>query len=152
MPEVDAVRLRSCRGRDEWPVLVQVWRSAVEATHDFLTADDVAGYRDRLATEFLPAVQVTVAEIDGRVVGFAGQAGRRLEMLFVDAACRGLGVGSALLAAAMSTTPDLLVDVNEQNPQAVGFYLRHGLRVVGRSATDGEGRPFPLLHLAATAS
>lgn len=152
MPEVDAVRLRPCRGRDEWPVLVQVWLSAVEATHDFLTADDIAGYRARLATEFLPAVQVTVAEIDGRVVGFAGQTGRRLEMLFVDAGSQGLGAGSALLAAAMSAAPDLLVDVNEQNPQAVGFYLRHGLRVVGRSPTDGEGRPFPLLHLAATTS
>ena len=39
------------------------------------------------------------------------------------------------------------VDVNEQNPQAVGFYLRMGFAVVGRSETDDADRPFPILHL-----
>jgi putative acetyltransferase len=41
----------------------------------------------------------------------------------------------------------LTVDVNEQNPAAVGFYERLGFVVVGRSPRDGSGRPFPLLHL-----
>jgi hypothetical protein len=39
------------------------------------------------------------------------------------------------------------VDVNEQNPQAMGFYLRMGFAVAGRSETDDVGRPFPILHL-----
>jgi hypothetical protein len=39
------------------------------------------------------------------------------------------------------------VDVNEQNPQAVGFYLHIGCEVVGRSELDGMGKPYPLLHL-----
>ncbi len=42
----------------------------------------------------------------------------------------------------------LTVDVNEQNEQAVGFYAHTGFIVTGRSATDGEGRPYRLLHLA----
>ena len=41
----------------------------------------------------------------------------------------------------------LVVDVNEQNPQALQFYLAEGFQVVGRSELDGGGRPFPLLHL-----
>lgn len=40
------------------------------------------------------------------------------------------------------------VDVNEQNEQALGFYRRLGFAQVGRSPLDGEGRPYPLLHLA----
>jgi putative acetyltransferase len=44
----------------------------------------------------------------------------------------------------------LTVDVNEQNPEAVAFYLALGFHVVGRSATDAEGRPFPLLRLSET--
>jgi putative acetyltransferase len=39
------------------------------------------------------------------------------------------------------------LDVNEQNEQAVGFYRRLGFEVVGRSAEDGLGQPFPLLHM-----
>ena len=40
-----------------------------------------------------------------------------------------------------------LVDVNEQNEQAVGFYLRLGFVVISRSACDDTGRSYPILHL-----
>ena len=39
------------------------------------------------------------------------------------------------------------LDVNEQNPQAVGFYEHEGFVVAGRSPVDDAGRPFPLLHM-----
>jgi putative acetyltransferase len=39
------------------------------------------------------------------------------------------------------------VDVNEQNPQGVGFYRHMGFEQVGRSELDGQGNPFPLLHM-----
>jgi len=40
-----------------------------------------------------------------------------------------------------------MVDVNEQNPDAIKFYLAAGFTIVGRSPLDSGGRPFPLLHL-----
>lgn len=39
------------------------------------------------------------------------------------------------------------VDVNEQNPQAIGFYEHIGVKVTGRSPLDGQRKPFPLLHM-----
>ena len=39
------------------------------------------------------------------------------------------------------------VDVNEQNPQGVAFYRHMGFEQVGRSELDGQGNPFPLLHM-----
>jgi len=42
------------------------------------------------------------------------------------------------------------VDVSEQNPEALAFHLANGFIIVGRSALDGGGRPFPLLHLRET--
>ncbi len=39
------------------------------------------------------------------------------------------------------------VDVNEQNPQAVGFYEHMGFRLVSKSELDGEGKPYPILHM-----
>jgi putative acetyltransferase len=68
-------------------------------------------------------------------------------MLFVEPARRGQGIGSSLLNHARQRHGTLTLDVNEQNPKARGFYLHHGFKEIGRSATDSAGRPFPLIHL-----
>lgn len=133
---------------DDHPALVRVWRSSVDATHDFLAAADRGAIESRLASDYFPQVRLTVAEVDGAVAGFAGTAGEDLAMLFVHADNRGQGVGCALLDHAVRDLGVRTVDVNEQNEQAVGFYAHSGFTVTGRSETDGEGRPYPLLHLA----
>jgi len=149
MSGVTEIELRRCAGEHEFARLVEVWRSAVRATHRFLTADDIAFYEGRMAQVYLPAVDLTVAVTGGRIVGFSGLADGRLEMLFVEDEYRGTGVGSVLPADAVRRYPALTLDVNEQNPSAVAFYRRRGFVVTGRSETDGDGRPFPLLHLSA---
>ena len=37
--------------------------------------------------------------------------------------------------------------VNEQNPQARGFYEHMGFQVCGRSETDEQGAPYPILYM-----
>ncbi|MFE5700650.1 GNAT family N-acetyltransferase [Rhodococcus koreensis] len=135
------------QSKAEWPALVRIWRSAVEATHDFFTPKDVDFYESRMLSDHFPAVELTVAEVEETPVAFSGLAGNSLEMLFVDSTYRGYGVGSALLLRAIEYHPDLLLDVSEQNPQTVGFYQHYGFVVLSRSATDGDGRPFPMLHM-----
>lgn len=73
-----------------------------------------------------------------------------VEMLFVDPAHSSNGIGSALLQHATDGYTTALVDVNEQNPAAFEFYKRRGFQVVGRSERDGQGEPFPILHLRRT--
>lgn len=131
----------------DYPRLVDVWRSSVIATHDFLTASDRDAIEQALIPSYFPQVDLTVADDGNRIVGFSGAAGARLEMLFVDAAARGGGVGGILLNHAVDESGVTDVDVNEQNAQAVGFYRRFGFIATGRSETDGEGRPYPLLHM-----
>lgn len=144
------VVIRSLRGPEELPRLLEVWRSAVDATHDFLAPADRDEIAAHLVPDYFPHVELRVAERDGTVVGFAGVHGTSLEMLFVSADARGTGVGSALLEHAVTQLGVVTVDVNEQNPQAAGFYEHRGFEVVGRSPLDGEGRPYPLLHLRLT--
>lgn len=141
--------LRPARPEDA-DALTGVWRRAVEATHHFLTPGDVRTLEVAVHDTYLPAVDVTVAELDRRPVGFVGTAGHRIEMLFVDPDVHGRGIGRALLAHAARGHVVVDVDVNEQNPGALGFYRAQGFVVTGRSDTDGEGRPFPLLHLRRT--
>lgn len=66
-----------------------------------------------------------------------------IEMLFIHPSLRGCGLGSLLLDHAVSEHGATLVDVNEQNGQAVGFYEHYGFEVFDRSETDGMGRPLP---------
>ncbi|MCI9172998.1 acetyltransferase [uncultured Duncaniella sp.] len=127
--------------------LIEIWESSVKATHDFLAESDFAYYRSRMP-EYLSMVDLYVCrDCDGAALGFMGVAGTMLEMLFVDAGARGKGIGRRLLTHAVTRMGVDKVDVNEQNVQAIGFYERMGFAVTGRSELDGEGRPYPLLHM-----
>ena len=137
---------------DDYPRLVEVWRSAVDATHHFLRPADRDDIEQHLVADYFPHVRLVVAEVDGQVVGFAGTAGDTLEMLFVDAAHRGSGVGSVLLAHAVDDCGITRVDVNEDNVDAVGFYRRRGFVEFERSALDEQGRPYPILRMVRVAS
>lgn len=127
--------------------IIQIWKSSVDATHDFLTTHD----RQEIEKEvvgFFSETPVWVATNDEDLpLGFMFLHDGHLEALFVDASARGLGVGKLLISHALALHPDLSVDVNEQNQQAVGFYQHMGFKVSGRSGQDSQGRPYPLLHL-----
>jgi putative acetyltransferase len=139
--------MRAATGGDR-PALVGIWRRAVEATHDFLRTADVDALEAEVRSAVLPSLAVTVATgPDGRPLGWIGVHGTQVEALFVDPAAHRRGVGTALLDAATAGMAPVTLDVNEQNPAALAFYRRRGFVVVGRSELDGDGRPFPLLHL-----
>ena len=132
----------------EYPAVVELWEASVRATHDFLPEADIRYFRPLILNEYLDAVDLRAAREDGgAILGFVGVADRKVEMLFIDPGLRGQGIGTALLDAAVSEFGAGEVDVNEQNPDAVGFYEFYGFEVVGRSPVDGLGKPYPILHL-----
>ena len=128
--------------------LVAIWESSVRATHHFLQESDIATLRPLLLNAYLPNLTVVIARDETGVIhGFLGVDENRIEMLFVDDASRGKGVGTLLLRHAIEHFGATEVDVNEQNPQGVGFYRYMGFEQVGRTERDGQGNPFPLLHM-----
>lgn len=129
--------------------LLALWLRAVRETHTFLTAADIEALIPAVRDGALVALELSVLERnDGSPAGFMGLDGAKVEALFIDPIDAGKGGGTALIAHARHMKGPLAVDVNEQNPAALAFYRARGFVVVGRSETDGEGRPFPLLHLA----
>lgn len=140
------IRIRTSTPADADRV-VAIWAAAVDATHDFLSAEDRAAIGEEVAG-FLPSAPLTLAvDGDDRAVGFMLLDGAHMEALFIDPACRGQGVGRGLVEQALALHRVLTTDVNEQNGQAVGFYARLGFTPTGRSERDGQGRPYPLVHL-----
>ena len=79
---------------------------------------------------------VTVAEVDGAVVGFAACNDAELNALYVAKCKRGSGIGSELLAALQQTRSRLELWTFEVNTRAQSFYERHGFTEVTR--TDGK--------------
>lgn len=101
-----------------------------------------------VAEQFLPQAPLWLVEDNAGVVqGFLAMDGAMIDALFVDPAAHGRGLGSALVAHALSLSPDLLVDANEQADNALPFYIARGFEVIGRSESDPAGRPYPILHL-----
>jgi putative acetyltransferase len=131
---------------DEREALVGIWRRAVEATHDFLAPGEIDELEPFSRVELARAA-VRVAVDDDGPVGFLTGAGGAVDALFVDPAVHGRGVGTALLDDAAAHHAVLTVDVNEENAAARAWYGRRGFVEIGRSETDDEGRPHPLLHL-----
>ncbi|MFK0086465.1 GNAT family N-acetyltransferase [Pseudomonas sp. NPDC090755] len=133
---------------DDYPELVRVWEASVRATHDFMPDSYICLLRELLQSQYLDAVMlICCKDARQRITGFAGVAAGRVEMLFIDPAMRGQGLGKRLLRYAIDELNAVALDVNEQNTQALAFYLHQGFEVVGRSETDGMGQPYPLLHL-----
>ncbi|MRT43153.1 acetyltransferase [Enterobacteriaceae bacterium RIT702] len=132
----------------DFEAITTVWEASVRATHHFLQDADIRALRPLVREQYLPMVELRIyRDEEQSIVGFLGVAENRLEMLFVAPQVFGLGIGKQLLRYAIEQLNVSELDVNEQNPQALGFYQNQGFVITGRSPLDGQGNPFPLLHL-----
>jgi putative acetyltransferase len=133
----------------EYQRAVEVWEASVRATHEFVSDADIEIFRPLVLGGFGEIEHLAgLRDDDDRLVGFVGVADGKVEMLFLDPPARGQGGGKLLLDHAISAFGATTLDVNEQNPHAIGFYLHQGFRITGRSDLDGMGKPYPLLHMA----
>ncbi|MGE4558221.1 MAG: GNAT family N-acetyltransferase [Desulfovibrionaceae bacterium] len=135
--------------KNDYLQLVEIWEVSVRATHDFLSEEDIQFFKPLILHEYLAAVDLyCMVDASDGMHGFLGVAERKIEMLFLAPQSRGKGIGRMLLEFAIAELGANKVDVNEQNPAAVGFYEHMGFKTLSRSPVDGAGKPFPLLHMA----
>lgn len=128
--------------------LVKVWKDSVKETHLFLSAAEIDKIQSYIPQALESIAHLIVAEGgDGLLLAFMGIAERKLEMLFVAPQERGRGVGRRLLEYGIKEYAVNELGVNEQNPQARGFYEHMGFRVYKRTETDEQGGPYPILYM-----
>ena len=72
----------------------------------------------------LPNQTVTVAEAEGRIVGFIAVEGEWIEQLYLDPDWTGRGIGSRLLALATANMPVSRLHCFQANDGARRFYER----------------------------
>ena len=144
------MKIYEIREKDEKMLseLLEIWEASVRATHLFLSDAEVIQIK-----EYVPQALTGVAYLiaarkeSGELAGFLGTENNRLEMLFLLPLERGKGIGKQLLQYGICNYGITEVTVNEQNPQAVGFYEHMGFETYKRTDCDEEGNPYPLLYM-----
>ena len=128
--------------------LLEIWEASVRATHLFLSDAEIAHIAEYVPAAMNGVTHLVVAEnTPGRAVAFMGIEEGRLEMLFVAPEYRSKGIGKRLLRYGIDNYGIREVTVNEQNPQAVGFYRHMGFEAYKRTEHDEQGGPYPLLYM-----
>lgn len=127
-------------------VLLEIWEQSARATHLFLSDAEVNAIRAYVPQALKSVEHLIVAETE-KPIGFMGIQNRRLEMLFLAPEERGKGLGKQLLQHGIETYGIVELTINEQNPQAVGFYEHMGFETYKRTELDEESNPHPLLYM-----
>lgn len=128
--------------------LLNIWEASVRTTHLFLSDVEINQIKKYVPQAFSEVERLTAAaDASGKPVAFMVVTGERLEMLFVAPEVRGTGIGKQLLLHGIESYGVREVTVNEQNPQAIGFYEHMGFATYKRTDFDKEGNPYPLLYM-----
>lgn len=136
--------------RDEMLIdqLLIVWKNSVKETHLFLSKDEIENI-EPYVFQALNNIKHLIIETDdnGDSIAFMGIEDNKLEMLFIAPDFREKGLGKKLLLYGIENYQVNELDVNEQNPQAKGFYEYMGFKVYKRDELDAQGNPYPILHM-----
>ena len=134
---------------DLYPQLITIWESSVRSSHYFMLEEDIQFYKPLVKNIYMPKMDLYglfTCEND-ELVGFIGLSEIKIEMLFIHPQYQGMGGGWLLCEFATKEKNAVGVDVNEQNTSARLFYESYGFQAFKRSAYDGSGRPYPIIHM-----
>lgn len=116
-----------------------------------MSYENISSLKPLILEHYFDAVDLRIAKNNSnKITGFIGVADCNVEMLFISPDYLNQGIGSLLLKNAIENQSANEVDVNEQNPDAIGFYKHLGFSVIAHSPLDGQGNPFPLIHMELT--
>lgn len=136
------------RTPEQIEALLELWGASVRATHGFLSDGEVRRIRGYVPAALPGVAHLFVAEREpGQAAAFMGIENGRLEMLFLRPEERGRGTGRRLVEYGIRDFGLREVTVNEQDPQAVGFYEHLGFQTYRRTERDEAVDPYPLLYM-----
>lgn len=127
--------------------LTALWEASVRATHHFLREADISNLKPYVTEGLAGIGHLYVAADADTPTAFIGIQDEKIEMLFVSPQHLRKGIGKRLVDMAVRNHSAIFVDVNEQNPDARAFYEKLGFVEFGRTETDGQGNPFPIIEM-----
>ena len=128
--------------------LLEVWEDSVKATHLFLSSGEIENIKEYVPQAILGVSHLVIIENEShKPIAFMGIEDTKLEMLFIKNSERGKGIGKQLLKYGIEKYNVNELAVNEQNPNAKGFYEYMGFKTYKRTELDEQGNPYPILYM-----
>ena len=123
-------------------------RDSVKATHLFLSKEEIENIKKYVPQAISKVSHLVIIEDDNNIpIAFMGINDTKLEILFIKNSERGKGLGKQLLNYGIKNYHVNELAVNEQNPNAKGFYEYMGFKVYKRTELDEQGNPYPILYM-----
>ena len=128
--------------------LLDVWENSVKATHLFLSDEEIENIKRYVPQAICEISHLIIVENEKNIpIAFMGIENQKLEMLFITDNERGKGLGKELINYGIKNYHVCELVVNEQNPNAKGFYEHIGFKVYKKSELDEQGNPYPILYM-----
>jgi putative acetyltransferase len=141
--------LRAYTSADE-DAAIELWRRTWQQHYpriDF--GNRLEWWRQRWRNELVPVATITVAEMDGGLVGFVTVEPKSsyLDQIVVAPEAWGSDVANALMDEARRISPDgLELSVNADNARAIRFYQKQGFVDAGKAVNETSGAPVRLMR------
>ena len=124
---------------------IELWRRTWQLAYPRINFNTrIDWWRQRWREELVPTATITVAEADGKMVGFVTVDPRSfdLDQIVVAPEAWGMGVASALIVEAKRISPGGLdLHVNTDNVRAIRFYQKQGFAIAGEAFNWRSGAP-----------
>lgn len=128
--------------------LLEVWENSVKATHLFLSKEEINNIKKYVSQAIYGVSHLVIIENESnQPIAFMGIEDTKLEMLFIKNSERGKGLGKQLLNYGIENYNVNELAVNEQNPNAKGFYEYMGFKTYKRTELDEQGNSYPILYM-----
>ena len=138
---------------DLYACLAGIWQQSVMASHNFLSKEYFIRLQEEIEHTCLPGLEyILTCGRQTKIHGFLGGNGNFVEMLFIEPAFFGKGLGSSLIQYATKLHGPLRLHVNSQNTKALKFYMGQGFAIDGYRTHDSLGQPYPLFCLSQPAT
>jgi putative acetyltransferase len=143
------IALRPYSSTDE-DAAIELWRRTWQQHYPHIDfAKRVDWWRARWRNELVPTATISVAEADGRMVGFVTVDSKTgyLDQIVVAPEAWGSEVAAMLMNEARRISPSgLELKVNADNRRAIRFYEKQGFVDAGETVNETSGAPVRIMR------
>lgn len=123
--------------KNDLKIIMDIWLSANVSAHNFISEEYWNNHFEEVRTA-ISSSEVYVFE-DSVIKGFVGLKGNYIAGIFIKEGFQSKGIGGKLISFLKTFKPELILNVYEQNKNAVGFYEKHGFQISQKNVEEETG-------------
>lgn len=123
--------------KNDLNIIMNIWLSANVSAHNFISEEYWNNHFEEVRTA-ISSSEVYVFE-DSVIKGFVGLKGNYIAGIFIKEEFQSKGIGGKLISFLKTFKPELILNVYEQNENAVGFYEKHGFQISQKNEEEETG-------------